>query len=85
MDAGIFYLGKDNSHSDMETEGKWIKTVDLHDLYYRGWILGDFIALHRDSPSGSVAILLCVSFSGFSMFSEYPSQHVNHYVKIFKG
>lgn len=35
MDVGMFYVGKDNSHADTETEGKLMKMVDLHDLYYR--------------------------------------------------
>lgn len=84
-DAEIFYLGEDNSHSDTETERKLIERVGLHDLYYRGWTSGDFNVPLRDSPSGSVVIFLCMNFSDFSMFSECPSQHVNHYAKIFKG
>lgn len=69
----------------METEGKWIKTEDLHNLYYRRWISRDLIAVPKESPSGSEAILLCVGFSGFIMVAEYPSQHVHHHAKVFKG
>lgn len=69
----------------METAGKWIKTGDLHDLYYRWWISRDLIAIPKDNPSDSEAVLFCVGLSGFIMVFEYPSQHVHHHSKMFKG
>lgn len=58
----------------METEGKWIKMVDLY----------NFVALHRTNVLCSVALIL-VNFWGFSMFSEYSSQSLNHFAKILRS